>query len=66
MAANPNYYYPINTPQTLDVTFVGQCYGRRPYYILHLLENGINVNTYGPGWVPKSDKVSVRQFLIDG
>jgi spore maturation protein CgeB len=50
MAANPKYYHAYDLPRTLDVTFVGQRYAKRPYYIWHLLENGVDVNVYGPGW----------------
>ena len=50
MAANPRYYKPYNLTRTYDVTFVGQRYARRPSYIWHLLENGISVDVFGPGW----------------
>jgi spore maturation protein CgeB len=55
MAANPKYYHPYDTPRKLEVIFVGQNYAKRPYYIWHLLENGINVHAYGPGWRLKGD-----------
>jgi spore maturation protein CgeB len=60
MAANPKYYHPYDVSRTLDVSFVGQCYARRPYYIWHLLENGVDVQVYGPGWLLKSDKLLLR------
>jgi hypothetical protein len=50
MSANPKYYHSYDVPRTLDVTFVGQKYGRRPHYIWHLLENGVEVQVNGPGW----------------
>lgn len=50
MAANPNYYRPLDLPRVHDVTFVGQRYAKRPAYIWHLLENGVDVDAYGPGW----------------
>jgi spore maturation protein CgeB len=50
MAANPKYYKPYGLPRIYDVTFVGQRYARRPFYIWHLLENGISVDVFGPGW----------------
>jgi len=50
MAANPNYYRPLDVPRVHDVTFVGQRYAKRPTYIWHLLENGLDVDVYGPGW----------------
>lgn len=61
MAANPKYYHPYDVPRTLDVTFVGQCYARRPYYIWHLLENSVNVQVFGPGWLLKPDKPLLRR-----
>jgi len=61
MAANPKYYHPYDVPRTLDVTFVGQCYARRPYYIRHLLENSVNVQVFGPGWLLKPDKPLLRR-----
>jgi spore maturation protein CgeB len=61
MAANPRYYHPYDVPRTIDVSFVGQCYARRPYFIGHLLENQINVQVFGPGWKPKQDKLILRR-----
>jgi hypothetical protein len=61
MAANPKYYHPYDVPRTLDVTFVGQCYARRPYYIWHLLENSVNVQVFGPGWLLNPDKQLLRR-----
>jgi len=63
MAANPKYYHPYNIPRTLDVSFTGQCYARRPYYIWHLLENNIDVDVYGPGWLRKTDKALLRRSV---
>ena len=50
MAANPNLYHPYNVDRNYAVTFVGQNYARRRYYIAHLLENGVDVHVFGPGW----------------
>jgi spore maturation protein CgeB len=65
MAANPKYYHPINVSRTLDVSFVGRNYAKRPYYIWHLLENGIDAHIYGPEWRLKSDTL-LKQFLRVG
>ena len=51
-AANPNIYKPHPTPILHDVTFVGQAYGERPDYILHLLRQGIAVRAWGHNWLP--------------
>jgi hypothetical protein len=50
MAANPKHYRPLTVSRCLDVTFVGQRYARRPAYIWHLLQHGVDVHVYGPGW----------------
>ena len=61
MAANPKYYHPYDVPRNIDVSFIGQCYARRPYYIWHLLENDVDVQVYGPGWLLKSDWSLLRR-----
>ena len=50
MAANPSYFRPLSVPRIHDVTFVGQRYATRPAYIWHLLESGLRVDVFGPGW----------------
>jgi spore maturation protein CgeB len=50
MASNPKYFKPINVPRTVSASFVGTNYALRARYIAHLLENGIDVHVYGPGW----------------
>ena len=49
-AANPNVYKPYSLPREFDVIFVGQKYGDRPLYIKRLLDAGVNVRVWGPGW----------------
>jgi hypothetical protein len=49
-AANPDFYHPVNAPRDLDVAFVGTCYGDRPRYLRCLVDNGIDVYVWGPGW----------------
>ena len=63
MAANPKYYHPYNVPRTLDVAFVGQCYARRSYYVWNLLENGVDVQVYGPGWLLKANKLLLHRSV---
>jgi spore maturation protein CgeB len=50
MAANAKYYHPVETACDMDVTFVGQRYALRPGYVGRLLDTGIDVHVYGPGW----------------
>jgi spore maturation protein CgeB len=51
MASNPKYFKPVNIIRDIDVSFVGTSYALRARYISHLLENNINVQVYGPGWM---------------
>jgi spore maturation protein CgeB len=51
MASNPKYFKPIDLPRSISVSFVGANYSVRARYVAHLLEGGVDVHTYGPGWV---------------
>ncbi len=51
MASNPKYFRPMEVARTVQVSFVGANYALRARYIEHLLENGVDVHAYGPGWV---------------
>jgi hypothetical protein len=72
MASNPKYFHPYDLPRTVPVSFVGACYGLRPRYISHLLENGVEVHAYGPGWAEdngsalKHYKLWVKVLLANG
>lgn len=48
--ANPDIHRPHPGGETVDVSFVGQCYGNRPDIIHRLRKQGIDVKTYGYGW----------------
>jgi spore maturation protein CgeB len=48
--ANPEIHKPYDLLKTIDVSFVGQCYGRRPEIIEKLRSHGIAVEAYGYGW----------------
>ena len=48
--ANPELHKPQETKKTIDVSFVGQCYGNREETIRRLEEAGIRVEAYGYGW----------------
>jgi len=66
MAANPKYYYPMDIFRSLDVVFVGQCYACRPNYIWQLLESGIDIHVYGPGWRLRENGGFKRELLRRG
>jgi len=51
VAANPFRYEPTNSPEDVDISFVGQRYGVREWYIEQLFEMGIPAELYGVGWV---------------
>ncbi len=62
--ANPEIHKPHDLEKTIDVSFVGQCYGNRPGIIQSLLSEGIQVEAYGYGW-PKgsfSTEEMVRMY----
>jgi spore maturation protein CgeB len=46
-------------PREYDVTFVGARYADRPDHIKDLLDAGIDVHAWGPGWI---DPAGVRQL----
>ena len=48
--ANPEIHRPYNIEKTIDVSFVGQCYGNRSEIIKRLESHGIHVEAYGYGW----------------
>jgi len=48
--ANPEIHKPYDLLKTIDVSFVGQCYGRRPEIIGKIRSQGIAVEAYGYGW----------------
>jgi len=49
-AANPTFYKPVPGEFKYDVSFVGQKYGDRPALVRRLLDAGISVHVFGPGW----------------
>ncbi len=57
-AANPLVYHPFDVPRDYDVTFVGARYADRPNHVRDLLDAGIDVHAWGPGWL---DPAGVRQ-----
>jgi spore maturation protein CgeB len=50
MASNPKYWRPRDVSRSVPVSFVGQNFALRARYCGYLLENGIDVHAYGPGW----------------
>lgn len=62
--ANPEIHKPYDLEKTIDVSFVGQCYGKRPAIIQALKDQGIHVEAYGYGWPngPLSTEEMVRMY----
>ncbi len=56
-AANPTIYHPSPVERDLDIVFVGARYGERPAYIRRLVDAGINVRVFGPGWQRPAPKL---------
>jgi spore maturation protein CgeB len=48
--ANPEVHRPHDVERSIDVSFVGQCYGNRPQIIRKLQERGIRAEAFGFGW----------------
>jgi len=48
--ANPDLHKPVPAEQTIDVSFIGQCYGNREDMIRKLQAEGIRAEAYGFGW----------------
>ena len=48
--ANPVIHKPYDIQKSIDVSFVGQCYGNRAAVIDELRKRGINVVAYGTDW----------------
>lgn len=61
-AANPIFYRPRPLERDLDVVFVGARYGDRPHSIRRLLDAGLNVRVFGPGWTPEPLRRRVRRL----
>ncbi len=61
---NPAIHRPCDEERTIDVSFVGQCYGNRPLVVRGLRQAGIPVETFGPGWPngPLSTAEMVRMY----
>ncbi|MCK7511201.1 MAG: DUF3880 domain-containing protein [Desulfobacterales bacterium] len=51
--ANPELHRPLEQ-QSIDVSFVGQCYGNRPETIQPSRAEGIRVEAFGYGWPRRS------------
>jgi spore maturation protein CgeB len=62
--ANPEIHKPYVLEKTIDVSFVGQCYGNRSEIISRLKSCDINIETYGYGWPngPLSTEDMVRMY----
>jgi len=62
--ANPEIHKPYDVEKTIDVSFVGQCYGNRPEIIKKIALQGIQVEAYGYGWPngPLSTQEMVRMY----
>lgn len=59
--ANPDLHRPYDLEKTIDVSFVGQCYGERPATIEKLRKAGFRVEAYGRGW--PSGVLSTEQMV---
>jgi spore maturation protein CgeB len=62
--ANPEIHKPYDVEKSIDVSFVGQCYGNRLTIIQALKDHGIHVEAFGYGWPngPLSTKDMIRMY----
>lgn len=62
--ANPELHRPFEIEKTVDVSFVGQCYGNRPRIVERLRGKGIHVEAYGYRWPngPLSTEDMIRMY----
>lgn len=62
--ANPDIHKPYDVEKTIDVSFIGQCYGNRALIISELKKQGIGVQAYGLGWPdgPLSTEEMVKTY----
>jgi spore maturation protein CgeB len=65
-AANPEVYRPYEVPMDFDVTFIGQRYGDRPWYIRRLLDANVDVRVWGPHWQEPTPSPHWRERLARG
>jgi len=61
MASNPQYAHPVDAPCQFVASFVGGNYGLRADYALHLLDNGVDLHLFGPGWTLASRIARARR-----
>jgi len=54
-AANPHVFRPHDVDEDVDVSFCGQRYGTRNFYINDLFRRGIDVELFGVGWLSAED-----------
>jgi spore maturation protein CgeB len=50
MGADPGVYHPIDRPRQSQACFVGQNYADRAQWMAALIQAGVPVEIYGPGW----------------
>ncbi len=62
--ASPHIHKSHADKKTIDVSFVGQCYGNRPVIIQALKDRGVAVEAFGYGWPngPLSTEEMVRIY----
>lgn len=66
MAANPTYYYPLNVDYKYDVSFIGAAYAKRAYYIHSLVENGVEIDCFGPNWLVNRPNIGLKKIKKEG
>lgn len=65
-AANPNIYKPYDRRRDIDVLFMGARYADRPHYLRQLIDEGVSVRVFGPGWNANPGNGSAQSFCQKG
>ncbi len=64
MAANPEFYNAKNHNLLYEASFVGSAYAFRQNYIWRILQNDININVFGPGWLHnRNSKKIIKDYI---
>ena len=56
-------YIPLNIKRDIDISFVGQNHGNRAELISQIIDAGFNVQVFGRGWSPNSQRVSIEEMV---
>lgn len=65
-AANPTVYKPYELPYERDVVFIGAAYGDRVSHVRALVDAGVDIRAFGPGWMDLADVQPMTRRVRQG